>query len=52
MAIKDKNKNLWAQDHSDTELVFTNWDPMGPQPNGGNDENCVLSEFGLWHEYS
>lgn len=51
-AIKDINKNIWVWDHSGTELVFTNWDPNGSQPNGGNDEPCVVSEGGLWHDYS
>nr|XP_034321651.1 collectin-12-like [Crassostrea gigas] len=50
-AIKDRNKNIWVWDHSDTELVFTNWDPDGSQPNGESTENCVLSKYGLWHDF-
>lgn len=53
-AIKDRNKNIWVWDHSDSELVFTNWDSKDSQPNGESkekDENCVLSELGFWHDY-
>lgn len=50
-AKKDTNKNIWVWDHSDNELVFSNWDQAGPQPNGGKKENCVLSKSGLWHDF-
>uniref|UniRef100_K1RHW6 Aggrecan core protein n=1 Tax=Magallana gigas TaxID=29159 RepID=K1RHW6_MAGGI len=50
-AIKDRNKNIWVWDHSDTEMVFTNWDPDGSQPNGESTENCVLTKYGLWHDF-
>lgn len=53
-AIKDRNKNIWVWDHSDSKLVFTNWDSKDSQPNGESkekDENCVLSECGFWHDY-
>lgn len=50
-ARKDENKDHWVWDHSDTEVVFTNWDSKNFQPDGSNDENCVLSVFGLWHDY-
>lgn len=42
---------MWVWDHSNTQLVFMNWDLKGSQPGGGKDENCVLSIFGLWHDY-
>lgn len=35
--------NVWVWDHSGDELIYTNWDPNGSQPNGGNGENWVLS---------
>lgn len=42
---------MWVWDHSNTQLVFMNWDLKGPQPGDGKDETCVLSKFGLWHDY-
>lgn len=43
--------NVWVWDHSGDELIYTNWDPNGSQPNGGNGENWVLSQADTWHDY-
>lgn len=48
-AINDPNKNVWVWEHSDKELVFTNWDLR--QPGDFENEHCVASVNGLWHDY-
>lgn len=50
-AKEDTDNEVWVWDHSGDELVFTNWDTAGSQPNGGTAENCALIDAGLWHDY-
>lgn len=48
-AIKHPQYNDWVWDHSGDKQTYKNWYPN--QPNGGNREECMLSENGLWHDY-
>lgn len=47
--MKHPQYNDWVWDHSGDGLTYKNWYPN--QPNGGNREECMLSEKGLWHDY-
>lgn len=48
-AVKHPQYNDWVWNYSGDGLTYKNW--YLNQPNGGNGEECMLSENGLWHDY-